>query len=60
MTRRRKYESQHTSQEVERDANEKSKRVYNPDLGNPGKLALRCVSEWLRLKKPKRILSQLY
>ena len=43
MTRRRKYESPHTSQEVERDANEKSKRVYNQDLGNPGRLALRCV-----------------
>ena len=42
MTRRRKYGSLNSSQ-VERDANEKSKRVYNPDLGNPGRLALRCV-----------------
>ena len=58
MTRRRKYGSLNSSQ-VERDANEKSKRVYNLDLGNPGRLALRCVSEWLRLKK-KVPLSQIY
>ena len=53
MTKRRKYESLHSSQ-VERDANEKSKRVYNLDLGNPARLALRCVSEWPRLKKAKK------